>query len=678
MDPKANHQPGKGLLGDIPRGDATGFRRYFRYDFVAGLQVFLIALPLCIAISLSSGYPPLAGIFTAIVGSILTSFISNAELTIKGPAAGMIVIALGCVEAFHGDGFANGITEADMLAYRSALAVGVVAAVIQILFGVFRAGILGDFFPTSVVHGMLAAIGVIIISKQIPVALGVPAKGEPLELLREIPHFVMEANPAVATIGLVSLAIMFAWPLVRARVPALKPVPGPLVVLLVAVPLGMYFDLLHPHKYAFHGHEYPLGDQFLVKMPDRPFGMFNEIAFPEFSALAQPVAWKWVAMFFLVGTLETLLSAKAVEMLDPWKRKTNLDRDVIAVGTANLAVQMIGGLPMISEIVRSRANVDAGARTRFSNMWHGWLLLVCVALVPMWLHRIPLAALAAMLVYTGFRLAHPSEFVHVYRIGREQLLIFAATLVAVLATDLVIGIAVGIAVKMVIHRINGVSLRAMFKPYLEVEDVNENTSRIVARESAVFSNWIPFRRQIEQIGLVQRRNLIIDVSNAQLVDHSVMEKLKELKTEFDREGLGFTIEGAHSLRPFSQDATAARKQGLVAARRLTVIAAADLEGELERELVALGASGFTAIPCRGAGRREIENGGLPLDGLVRIEVIAPAAASEAMLLYLRRHWLGVRRVTACLEPVDVIDAGVFLPTAMADGKLLAASHAGSH
>src|SRR5690606_7388973 len=267
----------------------------------------------------------------------------------------------------------------------------------------------------------------------------------------------------------------------------LKAVPSPMVVLLVAIPMGMAFDLLHEHSYTLQGHKYQLGEQYLVRMPEVMFGMFHDITFPAFSALAMPKAWKWVFMFFAIGTLESVLSAKAIDLLDPWKRKSSLDRDTVAIGIGNLCSACVGGLPMISEIVRSRANIDNGARTRFADLWHGIFLLLCVALIPTFLHRIPLAALAAMLVYTGYRLAHPMEFVHVYRIGKEQLVIFVSTLLAVLATDLLIGIAIGILVKMVIHVANGVPLKSLFKPYIEVQEIDEKTSLILARESAVFS-----------------------------------------------------------------------------------------------------------------------------------------------------------------------------------------------
>ncbi|QDT00240.1 SulP family inorganic anion transporter [Adhaeretor mobilis] len=545
---------------ETPRGDVAGFKQYFKQDVLSGFLVFLIALPLCLGIALACGYPAIAGIFTAIIGAIVATFISDSELTIKGPAAGLIVIAIGCVEAFGGDGPMGGFSEADMSAYKMALAVGVAAAILQIIAGLFRSGILAEFFPLAAVHGMLAAIGVIIMVKQIPIALGVRgAKGEPLEMIKEIPHFFKELNPEIALVGGISLLIMFLWPWAKKLHPLLKAIPAPMIVLLVAVPLGMLFDLQHTHIYTFHGHKYKVGEVYLVTMPDRVFGMFDYITYPDFSALKQPTAWKWVFMFFIIGSLESLLSAKAIDLLDPWKRKTNLNRDLVAVGVGNLACSLVGGLPMISEIVRSKANIDNGARTRFADFWHGIFLLLCVALIPTILHLIPLAALAAMLVYTGFRLAHPTEFLHVLKVGKEQLLIFVVTLVAVLATDLLIGIGIGVAVKMMIHLVNGVPLRSLFKPYLDVENQDGETVIIAAQYSAVFSNWILFRKQLVDLGLMQRKNVILDLAQTKLVDHSVMEKLHEIQADFTAAELDLQVVGLEHHHGLSSHELSAQK-----------------------------------------------------------------------------------------------------------------------
>ncbi len=542
-----------------PVGDARGLVRHFRYDILSGFLVFLIALPLCLGIALACGYPAIAGIFTAIIGAVLTTFISNSELTIKGPAAGLIVIAIGAITQM-------GELYGEERAYRLALGIGVAAGVLQMIFAVFRAGILAEFFPLSAVHGMLASIGVIIIIKQVPVAVGQTNAGEPLELLLELPDKVMHMNPAIALIGGVSLLIMFLWPVVKKTHKVLAVIPAPMIVLLTAVPLSIYFNLTEAHMYFWGGHEYELNPGFLVEMPDRVFGMFDDITLPDFAGLTTMedwkllAGWKWVLYFAIIGALESVLSAKAVDMIDPWKRKTTLDRDLLAVGVGNTLSATVGGLPMISEIVRSRANIDNGARTRFADMWHGMFLLVCVALIPTILHLIPLAALAAMLIYTGFRLAHPTEFVHAYRIGKEQLVIFVATIVAVLATDLLVGIAIGIGVKLLIHLINGVPIRSVFKPYLNVEKKGEDTVMVFARYSAIFSNWILFRRQLVTLGLRERKNIVLDLSQTKLVDHTVMEKLHDMQLDFEQAGLRLDVVGLDDHRQLSQHSLAARKK----------------------------------------------------------------------------------------------------------------------
>ncbi len=637
-----------------PVGNPSGFIKYLRYDFISGLLVFLIALPLCLGISLASGFPAIAGVFTAIVGSILTVFISNSELTIKGPAAGMIVIVFGAVTAF---GHTGGVdAAADARAYRLTLAVAVIAGVVQIVFGIVRAGILGDFFPTAVVHGMLAAIGVIIMLKQLPVAVGQSAKGEPLEILREIPEKLYHANPDIAIIGAVSLCILFGFGFWKSRTKNLiiKSIPAQLLVLIVAVPMGQYFDLSHQHTYSFMGHDYELGEQFLVSVPNN---LLTAMSFPDFSAVTDTTyifrTIQWVIMFALIGSLESMLSAKAIDMIDPWRRKTNLNRDLVAVGIANTTVACIGGLPMISEIVRSKANIDNGARTRFANFWHGMLLLAFVALLPGLIHRVPLAALAAMLVYTGFRLASPFEFMNVYKTGREQLIIFVATMVGVLATDLLIGIGIGIAVKLSIHMYNGLPLSSIFLPYLEITEEGENTVLIVARGSAVFSNFIPFRRQIEQLGLVGRNNVIVDLSATKLVDHSVMEKLHELQMDFEQNQLTLEVRGLDAHRPMSSHPMAARKQGLTTLRRITMVTEPNLEERIVSRAIDFGVSGYTSIPCHGLGRSGLAQSDRKPVEQIRIEFITRSPIAEQLLKFVSDEIAPEHHVSVCVETVEV-------------------------
>jgi len=532
----------------IPRGTPAGFRAYWKADLLSGFLVFLIALPLCLGISLACGYPAIAGIFTAIIGGLLATFFSNSELTIKGPAAGLIVIAVGCVTDF---GFTAGRDpSADFQAYRLALGVGVAAGAVQILFGLFRAGTLGEFFPTAAVHGLLASIGVIIMAKQIPTTLGLGSEGAPLELIAKIPSFIANMNPVIGLIGIISLIVMFGFPFIKH--PNLKMVPAPMVVLLITVPLGLYFEIGSEHTYSFRGADFSLGPAFLVNVPQN---MFSALTFPDFSGVATSIGLKYIVLFSLIGSLESLLSAKAVDTLDPWKRKTNHDRDLLAIGVANTVAAFVGGLPMISEIVRSRANIDNGAKTRFANMYHGLFLLVFVALVPSLINQIPLAALGAMLVFTGFRLASPREFLHMYRVGREQLIIFVSTIVGVLATDLLMGIAIGIAVKAVIHLVNGAPVRSLFRLRVDVQRDDEGRTLVRVKDATVFSTWIGLKKRLE--ALKGQSDVVLDLSETVLVDHTVMEKLKEMEKEFKEQDANLIIKGLEQHRKVSEHPTAA-------------------------------------------------------------------------------------------------------------------------
>lgn len=532
-----------------PRGTVDGFRVYWKSDLLSGFLVFLIALPLCLGISLASGYPAIAGVFTAIIGGVLSAFLSNSELTIKGPAAGLIVIALGCVTEF---GFTAGRDPAaDFQAYRLALGVGVAAGAIQILFGLFRAGILGEFFPMAAVHGLLASIGVIIMAKQFPITMGLGSEGAPLELIAKIPSFVVNMNPVVALIGIISLIVMFGFPLIKSA--RLRVIPAPMVVLLITVPLGLYFDLGREHTYSFRGTDFALGPALLVNVPQN---MFSALTFPDFSGVATGIGLKYIILFALIGSLESLLSAKAVDTIDPWRRKTNHDRDLLAIGVGNTIAAFAGGLPMISEIVRSRANIDNGAKTRFANMYHGCFLLVSVAFIPNLINQIPLAALGAMLVFTGFRLASPHQFLHMHRVGREQLIVFVSTIVGVLATDLLMGIAIGIAVRAVIHLVNGVPVRSLIRLNVDVQQDEREGVTVRVKGAAVFSTWIALKRRLESMR--DRSPVVLELSETVVVDHTVMEKLHEMEKEFREQNGNLVVKGLERHRKVSEYPTAGR------------------------------------------------------------------------------------------------------------------------
>ncbi len=314
------------------------------------------------------------------------------------------------------------------------------------------------------------------------------------------------------------------------------------------------------YEYTLGGKSYSQGPKYLVTVPT---DIRKAFAAPETSVLSDSTfwktAWQWILMFALIGSLESLLSSKAVDLIDPLKRKSDMNRDLLAVGIANTIVAAVGGLPMISEIVRSKANIDNGARSRVSGVVHGICLLAFVALLPSLINQIPLAALAAMLVFTGFRLASPMAFVHIAHIGKEQLLVFVTTIVAVLMTDLLIGIAVGIVTEMCVHLYLGASIGSLFGSSADVEHQPNGISVISVRHAAIFSNWIPLRKKIVQYGYEMKNKVVVDLSKANLVDHTVMDKLMALKNDFVNEGLELEIRGLDDHQPVSAHPLATRR-----------------------------------------------------------------------------------------------------------------------
>lgn len=546
-----------------------------RSDLLAGFLVFLIALPLCLAIAKASLFPPIAGIWTAVLGGLVATWFSNAQLAIKGPAAGLIVIVAGAVIDL-GATFGADLPENErlMLGYRLTLGVGVVAGIVQVLFGLLRAGRLGDFFPLAAVHGLLAAIGIIIFSKQVHVVLGVDPTPDlgPLGLIAEIPNSIRHLNPAIALIGFISLAILFGMPLIQNRF--VRRIPSPMIVLLVAVPLGIALNLDHRHTYLFpnsffdafgpdgeasqHFEKFEVGPRFLVDMPEVIRNPGAAFAFPEFRGVLTLVGIKYVVLFALIGSLESLLSAKAVDLLDPSRRKTNLDRELTAIGIANTAASFLGGLPMITEIVRSSANITNGAQTRRANFFHGLFLLAFVLFVPNLIHQIPLAALAAMLVFIGFRLAHPYEFLKNWRIGKEQLVVFVVTIVVTLVEDMLLGVLAGVAVEFLLHKLHGVSFRSGWKSSIDVDQPENAPCRITVRDAVVFSNWLQLKSRIAQFDPAD--DVTIDLSEAAFIDHSVMEKLRDLAREFEMAGGKFLVVGLDDHKSLSKHPLASRKK----------------------------------------------------------------------------------------------------------------------
>ncbi|MBA4057421.1 MAG: sulfate transporter, partial [Marivirga sp.] len=465
---------------EIPKDGLAGLKQNWRVDAVSGFLVFLLALPLSLGIAKASGFPAAMGVLTAMIGGMFVSIFAGSALTIKGPAAGLITICAGAVTelgALNIEGYTG---------VQLACGAIVVMSVIQMLFGVLKFGSLSDFFPPSAVHGMLAAIGLIIFSKQIHVLLGIdPAtlNGlEPIELYEMIPHSFMNADPRVALIGVVSLIIIFGMPLLKGKI--FKSIPAPMVVLLVTIPMELFMDFKHTEP-AFD----------LVVIGD----FWENIKFnASFAAIGTGVFWKYVLMFLFINSLESLLTVKAIDGLDPYRRQSNFNKDLTALGAGNAISGLLGGLPMISEVARSSANVNFGGRTRWANFFHGFFLLVAMLLFIPVIELIPNSALAALLIAVGYKLASPNEFFKTYKIGVEQLMIFVITIIVTVSTDLLIGVGSGILAKFIFHILNGAPLRSLFKARYDASE-NEREYFINVKDAAIFSNLIGFKKLFNRI-----------------------------------------------------------------------------------------------------------------------------------------------------------------------------------
>jgi MFS superfamily sulfate permease-like transporter len=519
--------------------------RTLQRDILAGFTVSLLALPLCIGISAASGFPPVAGVFTAIIGGILVSFISGAHLTIKGPAAGLIVIALGAVTELGNEQPAEG--------YRYALASIVIAGIIQVILGLARAGMMADFFPHSVVKGMLSAIGLIIAVRQFFPMMGYkPQHTDFFSLLTEIPSAILNIHPVAGGIGLFSLVFLIVYPHVLPQ--ASKKLPGPLLMLAAASLLAYIFGL-ESAETSQSGHTIRPAN-FMVQVPSR---LIEGITLPDFSRWYDFRFLKYVVLFSLVGTLETLVSAKAVESMDPWRRHAPLNRDLTGVGVGNVMAGMVGGLPMITEIVRSSANINSGARTWWSNVFHGIFLLGFLTLFTGLIQRVPLSALGALLVYTGYQLARPDKFIRAQNVGVEQVLVMSVTTLLTVFTDLLIGLLGGTLAKYIFLLTRGLDIRYSFRVKVRQEIQEPGCEITLALQSAlVFCNFFSLRRTISLLPVAKK--ITIDFRNCPLVDHTSLQHLQEIGKLRLKQGGAMELKGLETMISRSQHPLALRIQ----------------------------------------------------------------------------------------------------------------------
>lgn len=484
---------------------------YFKTDLLSGIVVFLVALPLCLGIALASGAPLFAGIIAGVIGGIVVGFLSNSELSVSGPAAGLTAIVLVAITSL-------GSFETFLLAVA-------LAGVVQIALGFAKAGTISNYFPSNVIEGMLAAIGIIIILKQLPHAIGYDKdnegdfffieKGTGHNTFSALIDAVNYSHPGAALVTLVSLAILIAWVKVG-FLKKLKAVPGALVAVVVGV--------LMNEAFKSSGSNLAISQEHLVGLPiPASFTDFlGQFSKPNFSAIANADVWVVAFTIAAVASIETLLCIEAADKMDPLKRFTDTNTELKAQGVGNLLSGLIGGLPMTSVIVRTSANVNSGARTKISAIAHGVFLLLSVISIPTILNKIPLACLAAILLMTGWKLAHPSVFRHMWKNGMLQFAPFILTVVAVVFTDLLKGVAVGLAISIFFILRANMRLAYFFKK--EAHHTGETIHIDLAQEVS-FLNKAAIKQTLAH--LPENSKVVINATNTAYIDHDVIELLRD-------------------------------------------------------------------------------------------------------------------------------------------------------
>jgi MFS superfamily sulfate permease-like transporter len=494
-------------------------KKNLKRDLPSSLVVFFVALPLCLGIALASGAPLFSGVLTGVIGGIVVASVSGSQLSVSGPAAGLTVIVLGAITQLGN--------------FQMFLLAVVLAGCLQIILGLIKAGTVGNYFPSSVIEGMLAAIGLILILKQLPHALGIDMdfldesvfnndhKGAYVTLVNAI----TQLNPAALIISIVSIALLIYG--TKDRMP--KGIPAPLIVVVLGVALGL----------AFNQTAFPLRADQMVKIPVVKGweGFLSLFIHPDFTAIGNREVWTVAVTIAIVASLETLLSLEAIDKIDPIKRVSPTNRELLAQGVGNICSGMLGGLPMTSVIVRSSANVNSGARTKMSAIFHGCWLLVALLFIPRFINMIPLSCLAAILLVTGYRLTRISLFKEMYAKGWEQFIPFVATIVAILFTDLLKGVAIGMALS--IFYLLRINMRNPFF-YRVQEEGDKKNLRIKLAEEVSFLNKAAI--QVVLNNIPKETNVIIDGSNSRYIDPDVLETIFNFQHHAYTKGILVTLE----------------------------------------------------------------------------------------------------------------------------------------
>lgn len=511
-------------------------------DLPASLVVFFVALPLCLGIALASGAPLFSGIIAGIIGGIVVGGISGSSIGVSGPAAGLAVVVLTAI--------------ADLGSYELFLAAVVLAGLLQILMGFLKAGVIGYFFPSSVIKGMLSAIGIIIFLKQIPLAFGYEEGNAPfaffettgIDLYEALSHIFDAIAPGVVLITAVSLIILLVWEKVLApRSKFFKLVPGP----LVAVIIGIVYQIVFGGTGSIL--EITGNNLVTVPVPDSMNDFLGQFTFPDFTQMANTQIYIVAVTIAIVASLETLLSVEATDKLDPLKRVTPTNRELVAQGVGNTFSGLVGGLPITQVIVRSTANVMNGGRTKLSAIIHGFFLLFSVMFIAEYLNLIPLGVLAAVLLIIGYKLANPKQFFQMWRQGKSQFIPFVVTVFAIVVTDLLVGILLGLAVGIITILINSYKN----SHFLHIEDKSNGVHRIKMElaEEVTFLNKAAIQREL--YALPENTYLTLDVTKTKALDLDILEILDDFSVTADRKNIKInlisergTVENPRSYREF--------------------------------------------------------------------------------------------------------------------------------
>ncbi|MBC7949924.1 MAG: SulP family inorganic anion transporter [Chitinophagaceae bacterium] len=484
--------------------------KYFKTDMLSGMVVFLVALPLCLGIAVASGAPPFAGIITGIIGGIVVGSLSNSNVSVSGPAAGLIAIIL------------VAITD---LGYETFLVAVVIAGVIQLTLGLVKAGSISTYFPTSVIEGMLAAIGIIIIKKELPHAIGYDKahegdffsfeKGSETGFFTEIINAVNYAHLGAIIVTIVSIGILVAFNKV-AFLKKIKFIPGALIAVVVGILLNEVFKA--------SGSPLAISQEHLVTLPTA--ASFNEFigqfTTPNFSGFANSKVWIVGVTIAIVASIETLLCLEAADKMDPMKRYSGSNAELKAQGVGNILAGFIGGLPMTSVIVRTTANINAGAKTKLSAVAHGVLILLTVILIPNILNKIPMACLAAILIMIGLKLASPKVFKHMWHTGKHQFIPFIVTVIAVVLTDLLKGVGIGLAVSVFFILRGNMKLAYFFKKEKHHEG---ETIHIDLAQEVSFLNKAAIKQTLAH--LPRNSKVIINAASTVYIDYDVLELIRD-------------------------------------------------------------------------------------------------------------------------------------------------------